>query len=355
MEKHHPHTPAPRENGDPPTGGGAAPSLRRNPFRGPYGSYAWVLRALGQDFDGKGVTGFELVALDDGFTATMEHPRERSFFGRLLSGGRAATRTSVARYTLEDGRRLDAMGRVRRGTGGPRPDPAQASELLRLVGADADSCGMVLTRIVREGADVLTEYVDAAGRSSSQRRSAATFGDLSVHMYLKRRAVRERFPGAPDQAEGSLIKALGVPQSVVLRVIGQDVEALGGVRFTIEGPERAEGGYGLTIWGAGAPHGPKPAIIRYTEEEIRSLDAYRAALRIPGLQRTPAPGVAELLRGIGRVLEERGARLLTLQGGNAGLVVATSLLPNGDLRAEEFSFEAASEFMEGGIRRRRIA
>ena len=156
--------------------------------------YAPALRAIGQDLEARGVTSFHLRRLGEGFVvaATEKTPPAESppgFWQRLLGRTGAAGPPGGARllrYTPDEIERLDALGRARRGRGGPRPDAFSPPELLRLVGADCDGRRVRLLSVIRRGPSLTVTYRFHTGAERTETHPASAFQGLSVHEYLRR-------------------------------------------------------------------------------------------------------------------------------------------------------------------------
>ena len=166
---------------------------------------ARALRVIGQVLADLHIDEFELDRDGDEFTVYAQ-PRAlrkapaRIKLGALLHrlqdrylGLRAGIpKTSAARsalqlhYTPADIERLDCEHQIRSLTDGKKPDPYSLPEMLRLVGSYLDQRGRLVS-LSKVQEHLTLQYLTDHGELKTEDHNVASFYDLSVHMYLKRR------------------------------------------------------------------------------------------------------------------------------------------------------------------------
>ena len=166
---------------------------------------ARALRVIGQVLADLHIDEFELNRDGDEFTVHTQPRALRKAPARIKLGAllhrlqdrymglqARIPKTSPAgsglqlHYTPADIERLDCEHQIRSLTDGKKPDPYSLPEMLRVVGSYVDQRGRLVS-LAKAQEQLTLQYLTDHGEMKTEDHSVASFYDLSVHMYLKRR------------------------------------------------------------------------------------------------------------------------------------------------------------------------
>lgn len=169
----------------------------RDPIDGGGVEYTRLLRVIGQELEGKGVTtcclwveadGFEVIGL---CPADIDaNPEERRFWQRFITKSSSPGHATIElRYGVQDLLRLEEFYEVKRNIGPARSDFLTLSEQLRTVGAIVDRRAGQLVRLDRIAYENMissfaVQYKTRAGELVTEEFSAASLYDFSVQMFM---------------------------------------------------------------------------------------------------------------------------------------------------------------------------
>ena len=182
----------------------ASRSLKKDSRAADKQGCARALRVIGQVLADLHIDEFELDRDGDKFTVYAQFRALRKAPARIKLGAllhrlqdrylglRAGIpKTSPAgslqlHYTPADIERLDCEHQIRSLTDGKKPDPYSLPEMLRLVGSYVNQRGRLVS-LSKVQEHLTLQYLTDHGELKIEDHNAASFYDLSVHMYLKRR------------------------------------------------------------------------------------------------------------------------------------------------------------------------
>jgi hypothetical protein len=150
--------------------------------------YDEELRAIGQALEAKGVTGFELYKLPNGYFVKdlREHQPSLNLTIRNWLRGHASGEAVTYGFESKDVEELSKTGRARRSRPGQLTQFRELSNILRTIGAYLDSKQVELKELHKRPISVTLAYEDKAGQEHREERPVSSFHSLFRELFAKR-------------------------------------------------------------------------------------------------------------------------------------------------------------------------
>lgn len=152
--------------------------------------YSDTLRAIAQSLEVQEIEAFELVAGEREVLVRGQIRAARAKSGSLARwlGRRKEEPESLIelRYSTDDIRRLQELGRERRQNPGQTPDYFALSQILRTVGVYIDHTDFKFRRLRRTGPRLELYFEESDGEIRIEEHLVSSFHNYFLQMYMRR-------------------------------------------------------------------------------------------------------------------------------------------------------------------------